>query len=160
MRGGQKGWSRGGWDSAIYLKPHNATAFSNAIQSKESPIIKSPTNSLNHSVSSLRKSKRILSIHRKRSPGRAVSHIFSPMTTTTLMSTSITLTMSQAVSACPTCGVGLPEHSQIAADAQRQIEDLQVQVRLLTQKATAAGMSLLPFPPDYYGRRKLTRESG
>lgn len=37
-------------------------------------------------------------------------------------------------------------HSEIAAEAQRQIEDLQAQVRLLTQKATAAGQSFTsPF---------------
>ncbi|KAH6724174.1 putative rab guanine nucleotide exchange factor SEC2 [Leptodontidium sp. 2 PMI_412] len=58
------------------------------------------------------------------------------------MSTTMTLTMSQAqgasVSACPNCGIGLPDHSAIAEDAQKQIEDLQAQVRLLTQKATNA----------------------
>jgi hypothetical protein len=65
------------------------------------------------------------------------------MTIATLMSTSMTITMSQtAVSACPNCGIGLPEYSQLAPDAQKQIEDLQAQVRLLTQKATAAGTSL------------------
>merc|ERR1711964_421249 len=58
------------------------------------------------------------------------------------MSTTMTMTMSQAqgaaVSACPNCGIGLPDHSAIAVDAQKQIEDLQAQVRLLTQKATNA----------------------
>ncbi len=61
------------------------------------------------------------------------------------MSTTMTLTMSQAqgaaASACPNCGIGLPDHSAIALDAQKQIEDLQAQVRLLTQKATNAGLS-------------------
>ena len=56
----------------------------------------------------------------------------------------MTMTMSQAqgaaVSACPNCGIGLPDHSAIAVDAQKQIEDLQAQVRLLTQKATNAGL--------------------
>ena len=69
------------------------------------------------------------------------------------MSTTMTLTMSQApqrAAACRNCGVGLPDHSDIAAEAQRQIEDLQAQVRLLTQKATAAGSSLVPLA-------KLTR---
>jgi len=46
------------------------------------------------------------------------------------MSTTITLTMAE-MSCCPSCGVGV--------EAQKQIEDLQAQVRLLTQKATAAG---------------------
>lgn len=41
---------------------------------------------------------------------------------------------------CPNCGSGVSVgSSHIAFDAQRQIEDLQAQVRLLTQKATAAG---------------------
>jgi len=64
------------------------------------------------------------------------------------MSTTMTLTMSEtahddgAVAACPNCGLQLPQdHPEIAADAQQQIEDLQAQVRLLTQKATAAGQS-------------------
>jgi len=54
----------------------------------------------------------------------------------------MTLTMSQTPdgpAACPNCGIGLPDHSAIATDAQKQIEDLQAQVRLLSQKATAAG---------------------
>lgn len=53
----------------------------------------------------------------------------------------MTLTMSQAsagASCCPNCGIGLPNTSDMAAEAQKQIEDLQAQVRLLTQKATAA----------------------
>ncbi|KAG9235893.1 hypothetical protein BJ875DRAFT_254311 [Amylocarpus encephaloides] len=58
------------------------------------------------------------------------------------MSTTVTLTMAQsregAGSCCPNCGVGLPSHSHMAAEAQRQIEDLQAQVRLLNEKATAA----------------------
>ncbi|KAI9649327.1 hypothetical protein NHQ30_001899 [Ciborinia camelliae] len=41
--------------------------------------------------------------------------------------------------ACPNCGMALPHNSsEIAADAQKQIEELQAQVRLLTDKATAA----------------------
>lgn len=62
------------------------------------------------------------------------------------MSTTMTLTMSQAPEqhACPNCGAGIPVHSERAADAQKQIEDLQAQVRLLTQKATSAGLS----PPE------------
>ena len=41
---------------------------------------------------------------------------------------------------CPNCGSGVSlDSSRLALDAQRQIEDLQAQVRLLTQKATAAG---------------------
>ncbi|KFY28091.1 hypothetical protein V493_03097 [Pseudogymnoascus sp. VKM F-4281 (FW-2241)] len=40
---------------------------------------------------------------------------------------------------CPNCGSGVSlGSSRLALDAQRQIEDLQAQVRLLTQKATAA----------------------
>lgn len=68
------------------------------------------------------------------------------------MSATVTLTMAQrgVVSACPNCGIGLPEQSAIAFDAQQQIEDLQAQVRLLTQKATNAGrLPLLARPsPD------------
>lgn len=46
---------------------------------------------------------------------------------------------------CPNCGIGLSTQSDIAA-AQRQIEDLQAQVRLLNQKATAAGLSSFLLP--------------
>ncbi|QSZ37136.1 hypothetical protein DSL72_009229 [Monilinia vaccinii-corymbosi] len=40
---------------------------------------------------------------------------------------------------CPNCGMALPHNSaEVAADAQKQIEELQAQVRFLTEKATAA----------------------
>jgi hypothetical protein len=39
---------------------------------------------------------------------------------------------------CPSCGIDLANHPA-ALDAQKHIEELQAQVRLLTQKATAAG---------------------
>ena len=62
------------------------------------------------------------------------------------MSATMTLAQSrQAVEtkhslSCPNCGTGVSlNSSQLALNAQRQIEDLQAQVRLLTQKATAAG---------------------
>jgi hypothetical protein len=61
-----------------------------------------------------------------------------------MSTTTVTLTMAQADQAectCPSCGISLPSPS-IALDAQKQIEDLQAQVRLLTQKATAAGKLL------------------
>jgi DNA repair exonuclease SbcCD ATPase subunit len=66
------------------------------------------------------------------------------------MSTIMTLTMSQAPhesgSACPNCGMGLPGHSDMAAEAQRQIEDLQAQIRMLTQKCNNAGSCPLRHP--------------
>jgi DNA repair exonuclease SbcCD ATPase subunit len=65
------------------------------------------------------------------------------------MSTTVTLSMAPAVgsaSCCPNCGVGLPAHSSMAAEAQKQIEDLQAQVRLLNEKATAAGTSVFFSP--------------
>ena len=52
----------------------------------------------------------------------------------------MTISMSQmphGASSCPNCGIGLPAFSQ---DVQQQIEDLQAQIRLLSQKATSAGM--------------------
>jgi uncharacterized protein YbbK (DUF523 family) len=65
------------------------------------------------------------------------------------MSTTMTLTMREAAdvaSVCPNCGIGLPHPSSATLDTQQQqIEDLQAQVRLLTQKATAAGTFCL-FP--------------
>jgi hypothetical protein len=65
----------------------------------------------------------------------------------------MTLTMSQAPeahAACPNCGMGLaPNHSEIVADAQKQIEDLQAQVRLLNQKATAAGSCPFQIQPSH-----------
>ena len=82
-------------------------------------------------------------ICRQSPPAIAVLHRFNLMTTIhhePSMSTTMTLTMSQAHSACPNCGVGLPSSTSDIADTQKQIEDLQAQVRLLTQKATAAGM--------------------
>jgi hypothetical protein len=52
---------------------------------------------------------------------------------------------------CPNCGSGVSlDSSRLALDAQRQIEDLQAQVRLLTQKATAAGSLRLSFPSLSY----------
>ncbi|PBP27922.1 ribosomal protein L32 [Diplocarpon rosae] len=42
------------------------------------------------------------------------------------------------IAACPNCGIGLPDRSATALDTQKQIDDLQAQVRLLTQKATNA----------------------
>ena len=69
------------------------------------------------------------------------------------MSTTMTLTMSQApgVHACPNCGTGLPDHTDLAIDAQKRIEDLEAQVRLLTAKATAAGLSPPSFHPGQVG---------
>lgn len=59
------------------------------------------------------------------------------------MSTTMTLTMSPApsgdTSCCPNCGIGLSDSSAMLADAQRRIEDLEAQVRLLNQKCTSAG---------------------
>ncbi|RDL39514.1 Uncharacterized protein BP5553_03854 [Venustampulla echinocandica] len=46
-------------------------------------------------------------------------------------------TAGSGTACCPNCGIGLPSHSDMAAEAQKQIEDLQTQVRLLTEKATA-----------------------
>lgn len=65
---------------------------------------------------------------------------------------SMTLTVApshEIASCCPTCGSNLPPgQEQMGLDAQKQIEDLQAQVRLLTQKATAAGQ----FPTLICGR--------
>lgn len=58
------------------------------------------------------------------------------------MSTTMTLTMSpppdRDISCCPNCGIGLSDSSAMLADAQRRIEDLEAQVRLLNQKCTSA----------------------
>jgi uncharacterized protein (DUF983 family) len=58
------------------------------------------------------------------------------------MSATMTLTLTEpshngVLACCPNCGTGLPFSD--ALEAQKQIEDLQAQVRLLNQKATAAG---------------------
>lgn len=43
-------------------------------------------------------------------------------------------------SSCANCGASYPEASEkLAQDAQRRMEELEAQVRLLTEKATAAG---------------------
>ncbi|KAI1776343.1 hypothetical protein F4818DRAFT_378047 [Hypoxylon cercidicola] len=55
--------------------------------------------------------------------------------------TAVTTTTTTTTSCCPNCGLSLPSHpdAQTALlQAQKQIEDLQAQVRLLNQKATAA----------------------
>jgi hypothetical protein len=59
------------------------------------------------------------------------------------MSATMTMTLIQPptdapLATCATCGNGLEAHIALA-EAQKQIEDLQAQVRLLNQKATAAG---------------------
>lgn len=61
------------------------------------------------------------------------------------MSTTSTITMPAAHDAahhtsCPSCGVEIPLNDEtVPLAAQQQIEELQAQVRLLTEKATAAG---------------------
>ncbi|KAI0536561.1 hypothetical protein GGR58DRAFT_383290 [Xylaria digitata] len=69
------------------------------------------------------------------------------MTMTLPPTTTTTTTMATTLSAanepcCPNCGLSLPAPSSdphaALLQAQRQIEDLQAQVRLLNQKATAA----------------------
>ncbi len=59
------------------------------------------------------------------------------------MSVMMTMTLARppadgSLAVCPNCGTGLESHIALA-EAQKQIEDLQAQVRLLNQKATAAG---------------------
>ncbi|KAI6710170.1 hypothetical protein JHW43_007302 [Diplocarpon mali] len=55
------------------------------------------------------------------------------------MSMTMTLTTSRdTVSTCPNCGIGLPDRSATALETQKKIDDLQAQVRMLTQKATNA----------------------
>ncbi|KAF2971806.1 hypothetical protein GQX73_g1691 [Xylaria multiplex] len=66
-----------------------------------------------------------------------------PTTTTTTTTTTTATTLSTASEpCCPNCGLSLPAPSPdphaALLQAQRQIEDLQAQVRLLNQKATAA----------------------
>lgn len=61
------------------------------------------------------------------------------------MTATVAITMpavDAALHSCPNCGFDIPitmNHEIIPLDAQQQIEDLQAQVRLLTEKATAAG---------------------
>ncbi|KAI1390979.1 uncharacterized protein F4822DRAFT_395033 [Hypoxylon trugodes] len=64
---------------------------------------------------------------------------FPPIPTASI--TTMTATTTTTTSCCPNCGLSLPSpsESQIALEqAQKQIEDLQAQVRLLNQKAAAA----------------------
>ncbi|KAI2621683.1 hypothetical protein GGR54DRAFT_75102 [Hypoxylon sp. NC1633] len=63
---------------------------------------------------------------------------FPPIASTPISSMTTTTT---TTSCCPKCGLSLPSQSDSQAallQAQKQIEDLQAQVRLLNQKATAA----------------------
>ena len=57
------------------------------------------------------------------------------------MSTTMTLTMVEdsAASACPNCGIGLPGSSTMLEEAQKRIDDLEAQVKLLNAKCTSAG---------------------
>ncbi|TAQ90272.1 hypothetical protein B7494_g1443 [Chlorociboria aeruginascens] len=65
-----------------------------------------------------------------------------------------------AASYCPSCGIDLPSgRSDIALDAQKQIEDLQAQVRLLTQKATAAVDKWADYEDEIQSLRKQKRQS-
>ncbi|KAI1375195.1 hypothetical protein F4677DRAFT_143753 [Hypoxylon crocopeplum] len=63
---------------------------------------------------------------------------FPPLTSTPISKMTTTTT---TTSCCPNCGLSLPSPSDTQTallQAQKQIEDLQAQVRLLNQKATAA----------------------
>lgn len=57
------------------------------------------------------------------------------------MSTTMTLTMAEgsAVSACPNCSIGLPGSATMLEEAQKRIDDLEAQVKLLNAKCTSAG---------------------
>ncbi|XXG99760.1 hypothetical protein Hte_006101 [Hypoxylon texense] len=69
-------------------------------------------------------------------PSIATAPISTPISKMTKITTTTTTT-----ACCPNCGLGLPSHTDAQAallQAQKQIEDLQAQVRLLNQKATAA----------------------
>lgn len=69
-------------------------------------------------------------------PSIATAPISAPISKMTKITTTTTTT-----ACCPNCGLGLPSHTDAQAallQAQKQIEDLQAQVRLLNQKATAA----------------------
>ncbi|KAI0852387.1 hypothetical protein F5Y00DRAFT_194770 [Daldinia vernicosa] len=66
---------------------------------------------------------------------------FPPIPISNTMTATSTSTSTTTTSCCPNCGLSLPPASeaQIALlQAQKQIEDLEAQVRLLNQKATAA----------------------
>ncbi|KAI1096687.1 hypothetical protein F5B19DRAFT_1598 [Rostrohypoxylon terebratum] len=67
---------------------------------------------------------------------------FPPITSAPI-STMTSTTTTTTTSCCPNCGLSLPSPTNADAQtallqAQKQIEDLQAQVRLLNQKATAA----------------------
>ncbi|KAI2781531.1 hypothetical protein F4815DRAFT_466568 [Daldinia loculata] len=66
---------------------------------------------------------------------------FPPIPISNTMTATSTSTSTTTTSCCPNCGLSLPPASeaQIALlQAKKQIEDLEAQVRLLNQKATAA----------------------
>ncbi|KAI0840030.1 hypothetical protein F5Y06DRAFT_263402 [Hypoxylon sp. FL0890] len=68
---------------------------------------------------------------------------YPPISSTQIPISKMTTTTTTTTSCCPNCGLSLPlptgSDAQVALlQAQKQIEDLQAQVRLLNQKATAA----------------------
>ena len=77
------------------------------------------------------------------------------MTTTTITTNTSTKvpttasTRSSLTHACPKCGTELaPTEAELASNAQTRIQELESQVKILTGKATAAGMiSHLAYPP-------------
>jgi hypothetical protein len=81
----------------------------------------------------------------------------SPTSVATLSSLS---TVTTPASTCPNCGVKVSQpHQDIPVDAQRRIEELEAQVKILTTKATAAGMRSAasgPGPATVYGAPYLT----
>ncbi|KAH0548297.1 hypothetical protein GP486_008004 [Trichoglossum hirsutum] len=80
----------------------------------------------------------------------------SPTSITTLSSLSAAQT---AASTCPNCGVKLSHsHQDIPEDAQRRIEELEAQVKILTTKATAAVDKLADYE-DELQRLKTTQLS-
>jgi hypothetical protein len=74
------------------------------------------------------------------------------------MSTTMTLTILPApggdVSACSNCGIGLPDPSALLSEAQKRIEDLEAQVKLLNAKCTSAGTSACWF------QKSMNKEQG
>ncbi|KAL2438514.1 hypothetical protein ABEF95_011353 [Exophiala dermatitidis] len=68
-----------------------------------------------------------------------------------------------ASSSCPSCGYHLPfsTTTETAAEAQRRIQDLEAQVRLLNQKAAAAVDKLADYEDEIrYLREAAARSSG
>jgi hypothetical protein len=106
----------------------------------------------------------ILSSVKSSVPAPAATTTTIPTSTTTTTAANNTSTTSTSTkSCCPGCGLALPASSDSPAAllaAQKQIEELQSQVRLLNQKAATAADRLADYEDELSRLRSAANTSG